>query len=113
NFVSGTGTISIMPSAYGRSACCCGVSGAGSGSMRCARITLLVLNSPFQKSGTLTGCLRTDIFGAGAFFGALSGVGSFTTTNTSYEPAPTVNDRDTRCDVWPAVMGTKLMSSYA
>src|SRR5438874_2287795 len=31
NFVSGAGTISMVPSAYGRSACCEGVSGAGSG----------------------------------------------------------------------------------
>ena len=68
-----------MPSAYGRSACCCGVSGAGSGSIRCAMITELVVSSPFQKSGTVTVCLTSDIFGGGAFFGAFSGVGSFAT----------------------------------
>ena len=33
-----------------------------------ATMTELVLSSPFQKSGTLTLCLSTDAFGAGAFF---------------------------------------------
>ena len=73
-----------MPSAYGRSACCCGVSGAGSGSIRCATITELVFSSSFQKIGHRDGLLdATEIFGGGAFFGAFSGVGSFATTNTS------------------------------
>ena len=67
-FVSVTGTISIGPSAYGRSTCCCGVSGAGSGSIRCATITELVVSSSFQKSGTVTVCLMTDAFAGGAFF---------------------------------------------
>ena len=56
-FVSVTGTISICPSAYGRSICCCGVSGAGSGSIRWATITELVLSSLFQKSGTVSDLL--------------------------------------------------------
>ena len=73
----------MVPSAYGRSACCCAGSGAGSGSMRCAMRTELELNSPFQKSGTVTVCLMSDTLGGGAFFGALSGDGSFATTNTS------------------------------
>src|SRR5438552_17178998 len=72
----------------------------------------LVLSSPFQKSGTVTECLSTDILGGGAFFGALSGVGSLATTNTSYSPAGTVNDREIRNGVSLAVW-TKLTSSYA
>ena len=83
NLVSNVGRISIWPSAYGRSACCCGVSGAASGSIRCAMITELVANSLFQKSGTVTVCLMAEVFGAGAFFGGLSGVGSFATRYTS------------------------------
>src|SRR3954470_23264240 len=90
SFVSGDGTISMEPSAYGRSICCCGVSGVASGSIRCATITELVFRSPFQKSGTVTACLITEIFGGGAFFAI--DVGSLTTTNTSYGPAGTEND---------------------
>src|SRR5882672_11355565 len=90
-FKSLTGTISMPPSAYGRSICCCGVSGAGSGSIRDATITLLVASSLFQKSGTVTDCLITDAFAGGGFF--VVAVGSFTVTNTSYGPAGTVNER--------------------
>ena len=43
-------------------------------------MTELVLSSSFQKSGTLTACFSSDIFGAGAFF--CDGIGSFTATNT-------------------------------
>src|SRR5258707_13246430 len=113
NLVSNTGRISIAPSAYGRSTCCCGVSGAGNGSMREATMTLLVDRSPFQKSGTTIVCFRNEVFGAGAFLGGFSAVGSFAMTNTSYVPAATVNEREMRIGFWPAATGTKLMSSYA
>ena len=83
NLVSNAGTISIPPSAYGRSACCCGVNGAGNGSIRCATITELVASSPFQKSGTSMVCFTTDALAGGAFFGALSDVGSFAMRKTS------------------------------
>ena len=42
-------------------------------------ITELVVSSALQKSGTVTVCLISDIFGGGAFFCA-SEVGSLTTT---------------------------------
>src|SRR5438046_8857241 len=113
NVMSNIGSSSIVPIAYGRSACCSGVSGAGSGSIRAVTMTELVLSSPFQKSGTLIVCFSTDSFAGGAFFGALSGVGSLATTNTSYAPGGTVNDRERRSGLWPAVTGAKLMSSYA
>jgi len=51
--------------------------------MRCATITLLVDSSLFQKSGTVTDCFSSDIFGGGAFFGAFSGVGSLATRKMS------------------------------
>src|ERR1043166_7634244 len=111
--MSNFGSSSMVPIAYGRSACCSGVSGAGSGSILSVMITELVFRSPFQKSGTLTVCLTTDIFAGGAFFGALSGVGSLITTYTSYAPAGTVNDREMRNGFWPAVTGANEMSSYA
>ena len=60
--------ISIIPSAYGRSACSFGDSGAFSGSICEAMMTELVVRSALQKSGTVTVCLISDIFGAGAFF---------------------------------------------
>ena len=83
NLVSRSGVISIVPrAAYGLSAACWGVSGAGNGSMRPIR-TVLVLSSPFHRSGTSTVFLITDILGAGAFFGGFSGDGSLTTTYTS------------------------------
>ena len=63
----------------GRSACCCAVSGAGSGSMRSATKTELVLSSSFQRSGTCTVCFSSEIFCGGAFFCGFSGDGSFTT----------------------------------
>src|SRR5712691_6423434 len=93
------GTISIWPSAYGRSSCCCGVSGAGSGSIRSATSTVLVLSSPFQKSGTFTDCLTTDVFGTNGgapFGGGVIGVASLATTYTSYAPVGTVKDRAIR-----------------
>jgi hypothetical protein len=43
------------------------VSGAGSGSIRCATLTELVVSSLFQKSGTVTVCLMTEDFAGGAF----------------------------------------------
>src|SRR3954454_10626766 len=64
--------------------------------MRCAMMTELVARSPFQKSGTLTVRLIIDIFGGGAFFGALSGVGSLAKIKMSYSPAGTVNEREMR-----------------
>ena len=70
----------------------------------------LVLSSPFQKSGMVTECLSTDILGGSAFFGALSGVGSLATTNTSYSPAGTVNEREMRIGD-SLVVWTKLASS--
>ena len=78
NFRSKAGTISIIPSAYGRSTCSFGDSGAFSGSIFCAMITELVVRSGVQKSGTVTVCLISDIFGAGAFF--CCEVASFSTT---------------------------------
>ena len=51
--------------------------------MRSATMTELVVSSLFQKSGTLTVCLSTTVFGAGAFLGAFSPGSSFATTYTS------------------------------
>src|SRR6266581_6884824 len=108
NLVSSDGTISIMPSAYGRSICSFGESGALSGSIRVAMITELVVRSGDQKSGTVSVCLTTDTLGAGAFFCA--DACSLRMRYTSYVPEVTVNARLMRPVGFAAM---KLMSSYA
>src|SRR5215468_1636375 len=85
NFKSVVGTISIMPSAYGRSICSLAESGAASGSMREATMTELVVSSGDQKSGTVSVCLTSDTFAGVALFwaDADADAGSLMTTYTS------------------------------
>ena len=47
---------------YGRSISCWELSGTGTGMYSSEMTSELVFSSPFQKSGTVTVCLMTDIF---------------------------------------------------
>ena len=91
--MSVVGTISIMPSAYGRSICSFGDSGAASGSMRDATITELVveIRRPEIRAPVIV-CLTTDTFGAGAFFCGAASAPSSRRRRRSV-PAVTVNAR--------------------